>query len=443
MILIRSSRLCTVGAGALLLAAPLSAQRQDSLTLDRAIDIAVKRNFAIRQADEALAAAKEHTGGLKSADYPTVNAEVTDMYVGPRYPFSFGNAKLSMVPDNAFDAHIGADFIAYDFGKRTAAVENGVTAEMTAADRLAGAKTDLSYQVRQLFTSIILQEKSLRVADEGIAELDRHLEVVRKKIETGSATEYDILTTEVQRETAKSLRIDIASDLKKKKSTFYLLLGFAPDAPVPLSGRIDTLQVRGNADSLFRTAIAHRSDYALLLHAKRSAEFQLRSAKLENMPVVGLHASAGFKNGFPNDKTPPDIGTPRINWAAGAKLSAPLFDGKRAERREKEAQHLCSAAQAGIIDKEERIRVEILQATADVEASFSKLDVSRAQVRFAQRSLELARLKYEAGVITNLDVLDAENDFSQAQLGHLQNEFRYVLSVYGLDQATGVVLYKN
>ena len=78
-----------------------------------------------------------------------------------------------------------------------------------------------------------------------------------------------------------------------------------------------------------------------------------------------------------------------------------------------------------------------MQAIADVESAFSKLDVSRAQAGFSQRSLELARLKYEAGVITNLDVLDAENDFSQAQLGHLQNRFRYVLSVYELDRATG------
>jgi outer membrane protein TolC len=424
---------------ALFFAAQLSAQ--DSLTIDHAIDIVMKRNFSIRQGEEALAAAKEHTNGLKSANYPNVNAVISDTYIGPRYPFSFGAEKLNMVPDNAFDAHIGADFTVYDFGKRQKTIEIGAIAEITAADRLAGIKTELTYQVRQLFTSIILQEKSLRVADDGIAELDQHLDVVKKKIETGSATEYDILKTEVQQATSKSLRIDIANDLKKKKSTLCLLLGFTPDVVVPLSGPIDTLQVRGNADSLFRAATANRSDYALLLHAKQSAELTLRSAKLENRPIVGLHASAGFKNGLPNDKMPPDINTPRVNWAAGALFSAPLYDGKRAEQREKEAQRLYGAAQAGIIDKEEHIRTEIMQAMADVEASFSKLDVSRAQVGFAKRSLELARLKYEAGVITNLDVLDAENDFSQAQLGHLQDQFRYVVNLYELDQATGIVLY--
>jgi outer membrane protein len=421
----------------------LSAQKQDALTLDRAIEIVMKRNFSIRQAQEALAAAKEHTSGLKSANYPTVNAVISDTYIGPEYPFSFGNSKINMVPDNAFDAHVGADFTVYDFGKRQNAIETGAMGEVTATDRLAGIKMDLSCQVRQLFTSIILQERSLRVADEGIAELDQHLATVKKKIETGSATEYDILKTQVQQATAKSMRIDIANDLKKKNSTLCLILGFSPEAVVSLSGRIDTVQVRSSADSLFRAAIANRSDYALLLHAKQSAELELRKAKLENRPVIGLHASAGVKNGLPNDKLPPDINTPRINWTAGALFSAPLYDGKRAEQRQKEEQRLCAAAQAGIVDKEEHIRIEIQQALADVEASFSKLDVSRAQVGFAQRSLELARLKYEAGVITNLDVLDAENDFSQAQLSHLQNQFRYVLSLYELDQATGVVLYKK
>ena len=437
----RSRRFFAFVSIALFFAAQLSAQ--DSLTIDRAIDIVIKRNFSIRQGEEALAAAKEHTGGLKSANYPNVNAVISDTYIGPRYPFSFGAEKLNMVPDNAFDAHIGADFTVYDFGKRQKTIETGAIAENTAADRLAGIKTELTYQVRQLFTSIILQEKSLRVADEGIAELDQHLDVVKKKIETGSATEYDILKTEVQQATAKSMRIDIANDLKKKNSTLCLLLGFAPDVVVSCFGPIDTLQVRGNADSLFRAAIANRSDYALLLHAKQSAELELGRTKLENRPIVGLHASAGFKNGLPNDKMPPDINTPRVNWAAGATITAPLYDGKRAEQRKKESQRLCDAAQAGIVDKEEHIRIEIQQAMADVDASFSKLDVSRAQVRFAQRSLELARFKYEAGVITNLDVLDAENDFSQAKLSHLQNQFRYVISVYGLDQATGVALNKK
>jgi outer membrane protein len=420
------------------LSAPAMAQRQDSLTLDQAIHIVMKRNPSIRQAEEALAAAKEHTAGLESANYPSVNAVATDMYLGPEYPFALApGKKLNMVPDNSFDAHIGAEYTLYDFGKRRASVETGKTGEISAADRLEGVKKDLSFQVRQFFTAIILQEKSLRVADDGIAELDRHLEVLKKKIETGSATEYDVLKTEVQRAGARSTRIDIANDLDKKQSALLQLLGLARGTPLALSGTIDTLPKKCTVDSLVVVALACRTDYAQALHAKQAAEVQLKSVKLENVPVLGLRGSAGFKNGLPNDKMPPDIYTPRVNWAAGAVLSMPLYDGKRAERREKESERLCGSAAAAVSDREEHIKTDVMQATADVGSAYSRLDVSRAQIIFAQRSLELARLKYDAGVITNLDVLDAENDFSEAQLHHLQNQFLYILSLYQLDRVTG------
>lgn len=405
-------------------AAPAIAQQPDTLTIDRAIDIVMKRNPSILQAEEALAASEAHTAGLKSANYPVVTAVATDMYLGPEYPFSLApGRKLTMVPDNSFDAHIGADYTLYDFGKRRTTIKNGKLGETSAADRLVNIKKELSFQVRQVFTSIILQEKSQRVADDGIAELDRHLEVVKKKIETGSATEFDALKTQVQRAGAQSMRTDITNDLDKKQTLLRQLLGLAPAAPLSLSGVIDTLPLACNPDSLYQAALTNRSDYASALHAKQSAELQSKAAKLENLPVLGLRASAGFKNGLPDDNMPPDITTPRPNWAAGAVLSVPIFDGNRSKQHENEMKRLLNAAAAGVVDREEGIKTEILQAKSDADASFSKLELSRTQVVFAARALELARLKYDAGVITNLDVLDAENDFSKAQLGHLQNQF--------------------
>jgi outer membrane protein TolC len=329
----------------------------------------------------------------------------------------------------------------YDFGKRSMALDASKTGEKSASDRLSGVKIDLRFQVLQLFAAIILQEKSITVADEGIAELDRHLAEVRKKIEAGSATEYDELKTQVQRFTAQSQRVDIASDLSKKQTALRQLLGFAPGSPIPFKGGFDTFSVQLSADSLIMSAFNSRSERALALHSKESATLQRNIAHKENLPVLNIHASGGLKNGFPDTMPPPntDISTPRINWSAGAELSIPLYDGKRAHYHENEAARNESASDAAVHVIEERIKTEVLQAMADVEASFSKLDLSRSQVMVAQRSLELARLKYDAGVVTNLDVLDAENDFSQAQLGHLRNQYQYTQSMYALDHTTGVM----
>jgi outer membrane protein TolC len=192
-------------------------------------------------------------------------------------------------------------------------------------------------------------------------------------------------------------------------------------------------------DSLISYALDNRSERALAVNARQSAKIQREIAKKENLPVLNIHASGGFKNGFPDTVAPPrtDISTPRINWSAGAEVSIPLYDGKRAHFHEQEAARNEMASNAALNTIDERIKTEVLQAKEDVEASFSKLDISQAQITFAQRSLELARLKYDAGVVTNLDVLDAENDFSQAKLGHLRNQYQYTQSIYALDKAIG------
>jgi len=428
-------RYCILG---LLIATGALAQ-QDSLTIGKAVEIVLKRHPSINQAQEALEAARAHTQSLTSANYPSVSADVSDFYLGPEYPFNLGMAKFAMFPDNNFDAHIGAMYTLYDFGKRSMTIEVSKTGEQSAADLLTGVKTDLYFQVLQLFTAIVLQEKSIVVADEGIAEYDRHLLDVQKKIEAGSATEYDVLKTQVQRSIAQGQRLDIAADLAKKRTALRQLLGFTPGAPLVLKGGFDTLSVRTNTDSLFTTALSGRSERASALHLKQSAKLLKDLTSKENLPNFNVHASAGFKNGFPNDVAPPntDISTPRINVVAGAEVSLPLYDGKRAKFHKLEAARNEEGSIAALDAIDERIKTEVLQAASDVEASFSKLDISRAQIAFAKRSLELARLKYDAGVVTNLDVLDAENDFSQAQLGHLRNQFQYTQSLFALDHAVG------
>jgi outer membrane protein len=415
----------------------VSAQPQDSLPIDKAVEIVLKRHPSVAQAQEALAAAKAHTQGLKSAYYPSANAAASYTNIGPKQEISIPipnipQTSFSLFPENNYDVHLGAEYTVYDFGKRSTAVKSGKAAEAISADNLDKTKLALSFQTVQVFNVIVFTEKSITVADEGHASLDRHLAIVKKKLETGSATDYDVLKTQVQRSSAQSQRIDLLNSLARNQAVLRQLLGLPPDAHLCLIGRFTALSVILTVDSLVRVALDNRSERRLALHNKESARLARESAKVENFPVIGVRAAAGFKNGIL-----PDINEPRFNWSAGAQVSVPLFDGMRSRNREKEAGYSENAAGNALGDAEERIVADVLSAKADVDAAFAKLDISTTQVTFAQQTLALARLKYAAGVITNHDVLDAENDFSQAQLGDLQNRFKYVMSLYALDQATG------
>ena len=84
-----------------------------------------------------------------------------------------------------------------------------------------------------------------------------------------------------------------------------------------------------------------------------------------------------------------------------------------------------------------RIRSDLLDAISDLRASMEKLQTSTLDVEQARRAVELAKAKYDAGVITNLDLLDAQTALEQARLVDLQSLYGFVLSKYGLRRAVG------
>jgi outer membrane protein TolC len=84
-----------------------------------------------------------------------------------------------------------------------------------------------------------------------------------------------------------------------------------------------------------------------------------------------------------------------------------------------------------------RIATEILKAAVDIETGYSNLAMARTNVALSAEAYRIARLQFEAGVINNLDCLDAEAKLTQSRFGEVLAEYRYTLSRYALQQVSG------
>jgi outer membrane protein TolC len=341
-------------------------------------------------------------------------------------------------PEFPIDAHLGVSYTIFDFGKRSNALAASQIAETSGVNNLENLRLSLCYQVVQLFNVAILQEKDIGVKDTEIADRERHVADVKKRVETGSATEFDELQAEELLATAKSQRIDMANSLAKQQEQLHELLGLPQDRQLLLAETKAPESRRLDGDSLIASALKQRSDYAAANTAAAAARLRVLKTKLENMPSLGLQATAGYKYGVLTSLY--SIDSVQFNWVAGVELTVPIYDGERAKYHRLAAEADVDAADAGINSLAQQIRIRALQAKSDVEASYAKLDLSAVQVQLAERALGIAHIKYEAGVITSLDVLDAERDFADAKLGYVTTRFQYLLNCYALDQATGRVI---
>jgi outer membrane protein len=426
-------------------------QTSDSITLPFAITMAVKNSAALNAAQQGLAAAKARTSQAKSGWFPSVNGVVSYANLGPlekmNLPLAMGlgtnpatgkdfleiaNIPFQLYPANNWDLHLGADYVLFDFGKRAKTVQLSRIGEEALQTGTGLAAKAVAYQTIILFETLLSSAQLISAKNENISNLSQHLDFVKKKFSTGSSTEFDVLRSEVQLTNSQTELTNLENDLTKQHIDFRFLLGMHESAPVRCAGVFDSSFREPPVDSLADAALKQRTEIDLLNVGIRAAQAQLSLARAELAPALTAHAAGGAKNGYI-----PDLDQLEWNWVAGAQITAPIFDGRRSHFHVKELASRLDSLRTMLADLQRRVRTDVLKAIADVKSAHQNVASAASNVRLAGESRRIATLQYEAGVIPNLDLLDAEDKYTQAKFTRVQTEFRYTLSRFALMQTTG------
>ena len=408
----------------------------DSLTLEASIQKALQTNPDILQAAHSIDVFQSGVEVSKSSYYPDASADLTYTRLGPASAISFFGQGFQLYPLNTWDEHLGVEGTIYDFNKRDKSVDYAASQVTTAQDRLDLAKSGLSYRTIQTFYAILFIEKSIQVQDEEIKNLDDHLLMTQKMVQAGTATDFDVLTTQVRVAAAENAKINLQNNLENTKVVFRQLLGLAPSSPVTLAGEFIEEPVELNTDSLLSQALSRRIEMKVAGDQLNSAQMQYKVASATNNPALNASLMWGLKNGLFPDET-----AMRGNFVLGVQLAIPLFDGFRERNLEEQANAQISVSEDNRNGVEEQIKSDVQKSISDVKSSLDRLRTTEITVEQAKSAVEQARIRYQAGTITNLDLLDAETSLSEAELMQIQALYQFVVSRYELDQAVGTKVW--
>ncbi len=179
-----------------------------------------------------------------------------------------------------------------------------------------------------------------------------------------------------------------------------------------------------------------RPEIKLAKDAENSARISKQVSSLGNKPTLSIGATYGLKNGFF-----PNLDVLRGNWAAGISANIPIFSGYRTEAKVEEAEANLNSSTQEILSLERKIKTEVQSAYSDLQSNKEKLNTTRIQVKQAEDAVTRAEAQYRDGVITNLDLIDAETALAGARLLYLQVIYKNVLNQYQLDKAVGTVVW--
>jgi outer membrane protein len=415
----------------------VSAQNiSDSLSVKNAVELTLKNYPLIQQAAERINVAEAKIKEQESSLYPILDAQASYTRIFPVPSITFGQESFELAPANNYDARISAFHTLYDFGKRDALIDLTKSYKKSDIDNVEFVKSTLAFQTVQTFYSILLLQRSIAVKDTDIATLNDHLSFTNKKVETGSATDFDALTTKVRISNVQNQKMDLQNVLEKQIIQLKKLTGLSYDSNTKFIGDFSFKPFTVNKDSLLAIALQQRPEMKLALDMENSAHLQKSVARLGDMPSLNLHLSYGLTNGYM-----PNLDAIRGNWAGGIGINVPIFNGFRTSANEEEADANIKVSETHILQVKKDIVSEVQQAVEDLKTKINKIATTKIQVSYAEETITRANAQYKNGVVTNLDLLDSENSLEQARLQYLQAIYDVIISNYNLKKAVGDILW--
>ena len=402
------------------------------LTLQAAVAAVLDRYPSIEAANAAIEAAQARTEQSQSVRLPQLGASAGYQFTSPRIFISFGPTSFYQNAEDSYDARLTLHQLVSDFGRTRAAIDAARAGERSAADTLEQTRQQLGYATIQDFYAVILLRQSVAVADEEIRALQEALRVAQNKFTNGTATKFDVLTTQVRLANAENNRTDTLAALHKQEALLRQLLGLEAATPLDLTGEFAAQPGLPDLSATLAGALQRRPEIRLAHDAEASAKLRLDAADAADRPTLAADVAGGL-----HDNTLPNLYDNKGYVAAGVSVSVPIFTGHRTEGERREARADLRAAQARVSEATRIITSDIETALADLAASQARLANADTLVAQAEEALALAQTRYENGVITNFELLDAQSAARAAELTRLQARYDCVLDRYALAKAAG------
>jgi len=409
----------------------------DTLTLDKVIKEVIGNHPSVKESEEKINETNANIGLAKTGYYPNIDFSASYTRISPISTFDVPNlGSYELFPENNYNSLLNISENIFDFGKTKRNIDYEIENKILLKQKHEQIKQSLSLSAVYGFFTILYLQEAINIKDEQLHNLHEHLDFVQKKKETGSAIEYEILTTQVRISNVESQQTDLEASLIVQQSALNSLMGESPYSAHYIKSELPEKIIEIKEDSLITFAVEHRDEMSIAKEKTKLAELHYNVLELQNYPVINIFTSGGWKNGYI-----PDLKTLTFNFAAGIGVTLPIFDAGRNHNNLSLAKSSILEDNFEIETERRKIVNEVVQNNENLKASQKKLNQFKLQLEQAEKAYSLAQINFKEGAITNLDLLDATTNVSESRLLLLKVNIDYIINMYKLKSAIGEKLY--
>lgn len=406
------------------------------LNIEDAIERAFKNNPSVKIAGYNLDAARAEMNAARMERGVTITGSHSTNRGGYKHDQFIGGVyskRLGTTHTNSLTASIPV----YTGGALSG---NMIARKAAFQQALAGKQksyNDMHYTVTEAYYDCILTQDLERVANESVATLSEHLKHVKDSYDVGVVAKVDLLRSEVELADAEQNLIKAENARKVAMHNLNKIIGLPLETELKLTDTLHNTPYEYDLEYCLDYAAANHPGLEQAKQGFRAAKGGVRSARSGHMPQISAHASKEWNNGREDNKRgwPGDQDQ---TWGLGATANWNIFDSGVTLSKIHAAEARARAAKETWRDTEDSVLLDVRNLYYSLTESEKRIHTAEITVEKAQEDYNIARLRYENGVGTNTDVLDAQVALTQAKTNYIQACYDFNTSKIALDNAIGV-----
>ena len=440
----------------------ISGQTQ-TLTIEEAIQLALENNKDIKvsylNTEKSRAAVREAFGYA----LPSLNltGDFSHFLKKPKMPFPDFEAMLTNATYNILFVEnvIPRDenkFVPVETQLQSFALNNSYTASLTLTQILFSSAVfegigasqtyyDLSkaelnntisktvLSVQKAFYGVLLAREVLDITNASFINAQENFNNVKALYNQGMVSEFDMLQAEVQVENIRPVLLRMENVLMTAKDGLKIAIGVGQNEDVDVSGEIelDSIDIR-NEDELIQEALTSNFNILSLELKKQVDEAFIQLDVSEYWPTIAAFGNYSYAGSSDNWDFQ--------NYAystIGLSLTFNLWQGNRTKNAVEQSTITFKQTEEQLLQLKDFTNLEVKSKVQELKRVQSLIDVQERTVKLAERAYSIAKVRYQEGAGSQLELQNADQDLRQARLNRVQAIHSYLVTKYELDQLLG------
>lgn len=382
------------------------------LSLEEALRLAVERNVESIKSELDLKKVEERIREVRGSVLPTVTLSFTYTRWDKNYISSF-------IPENKYFANLNLNQSLFDksvwsalkVARKSRELQNYVIEDV---------KAIIMGETEKLFWAVLLKREVLREKRESLRYWKSYFELVKEKYERGIIPKYEFLRARAQLRQAKADLIRAESDLKVSLNSLKSFLGLAGKVPVDGEFKKSPLSIEDPE------VLLEKGNTTLKILRKtlevRKANVELKRA--DYYPKLSLFFNYNFENimDFEAGRLKEDY---RHGYNFGLRFDFTLFDGSKRSARVMQERIEERKVREEIEFTLNKLKNELDSLMAQLKSAEEEIKAREDSLLAAEESLKFATERYREGVGSQVELLEARQNYEQAKLSLLSAIYNY------------------